>query len=258
MTPAGAHPAAHELAEFVAGTLEAEHATQVGSHARDCPVCQDIIAQLGHVSRTLSELPRELAVPEHVSARVVAALRAEHATADAAVSPAAEDSSGGDIAWFRRRAPQALAAAASVAVVALAGYVAVSGGDDDQPTAADARAGESAADDSGAGTDGRAAEESPRTFGVGPRPRDSEVDREALSDTVADVWEQRSEFAPGCGQRLGDELGQEIVGSTAVDFGVLVVLEDVDDAQLDGWLVPTCDSVSDEALTGPVVIPAPS
>jgi hypothetical protein len=255
VTPAGAHPAAHELAELVAGAMEGERAARVESHARDCPACQDVLARLGQVSSALHELPAELSVPEHVSARIVAAVGAEHVSAEASLTAVDDGRSGGEVAWFRRRAPQALAAAASVAVVALAGYVAVSGDGTDQPTAADSRAGESASDEAAADGD------TPDTVGtmdVPRQPRSGEVDREELTDAVTEVWEQRSEFAPGCGAQLGDELGQGIVGSTAVGAGVLVVLEDTDDAQLDGWLLPTCDSASADALTAPVVIPRPS
>lgn len=273
MTSAEAHPSIDVLAELVEGSLDEAVTSASQAHVDQCPTCQGVTEQLRGVSSALQQLPAEVAVPEHVSARLSAALAAEAAgsrteaagsrteaagtraeAVAAGAEPASEDT--GPVAWFRRRAPQALALAATVAVVGLVGYVVtIDDGSDTSTAGSQGDSGEEAA--------GSAEAES----GPGARAQDEAVPDSAdalaqsapaqLEAQVEQVWESPAELAPNCGEALADELGMDVVGSVESGSGVLIVLSDQEDDQLRGEVVPTCGSTTAESLTSPVVIDIP-
>lgn len=299
MSPADAHPPAQLLAEVAEGSLDEGPAAEVSAHVEHCAECQAVMRRLDQVTTQLRNLPAELPIPRQVAGRLSATLIAAHEMRDtvspvpaaaAAASvvelaePAAEpattatDDAGptdhGTVAWFRRRVPQVLAAAASAAVIGLAGYAAVSvnnnGGDEEAGvTAADAEAG-SGSDDS--------AESVPDTVGPNSAPRGdfsynskpespsendsqtpagSDVEPEQLTAAVVELYQQPEEYAPDCGKRLADEVDQRLVGSAPLGAGVLVVVENAGNTVLRGWLIGTCNSLTREALEEPVDVPVP-
>lgn len=268
MTSAEAHPSTDVLAELAEGSLDEAVTSDSQMHVDQCSACQAIMEQLRGVTAALRQLPAEVAVPEHVSARLSAALAAEAAGTGTQAAgtraelagraePAADDT--GPVAWFRRRAPQALALAATVAVLGLVGYVVTTdtGGSDMSTAGSGGDSGEEAAGnaeaDTGPGTlaQDRAA---PETFLDESAALGTTTELEAQ---VEQVWEQRTELAPGCGDALADELGLDIVGSVESGSGVLIVLSDQEGDQLRGEVVPTCGSTTAESLTSPVVIDIP-
>ncbi|WP_298323375.1 hypothetical protein [Haloactinopolyspora sp.] len=266
MSTTGPHPSSEVLAEYVEGSLT-DDTTAVAAHVERCSDCQDVMEQLNAVRVALRDLPAEQPVPEHVSARLSAAISAEAAGRgeSSGASVPGGDADPGTVAWFRRRAPRALALAASVAVVGLAGYVAVTsddGGGDMTSAGSSGQAGESSELESGPKQHNQAQDESevldddsaePDSAGSGaaaPAPAD-------LRSAVNDVWENDAELAPECGAALAAELGLSLVGSTDSGPGVLVVLEDEAAGQLHGHLVPTCGSTTTEELSVPVTLPRP-
>lgn len=283
MSTPEAHPPTHELAELPEDTLPDARARELRAHVGQCLACQATLHEVSQVTVALRALPAELPVPEFVAARISHALAAERSSggsgadggSTAAGAPAGGDA-GGTIAWFRRRLPQALAAAASVAVVGLGGYVALTGGggsDSGGDTAAGAadsgviesQGGEAApAAPSGSGRNGSAqsgaAEEqndelSTLDGGAGEftTPTRSAIDARELSAEVQGVVRENSSASTGCGQVLSDELGMPLVGSAAVGAGILVVLDGGD--SWDGWLLSTCNSLSTEELEQHVEVP---
>ncbi|WP_106538590.1 anti-sigma factor family protein [Haloactinopolyspora alba] len=244
------------LAEYVEGVLDDDSARSTASHVDECPTCRQVVDDLRGVPAALRDLPAEMPVPEHVSARLTAAIAAEHARGSQ--THAGDDH--GTVAWFRRGVPRAVAAAASIAVLGLAGYIAVGGdGGPDEATTAGSGAeslSESAGENAGSGPGPRVAED-------GGSPLDGQM-QELEASTVTEleqatrgVWENRTEMAPGCGSALADQVGLELVGSVEHGSGVLVVLENPDAAQLEGRLVSTCGSTTAEALAAPVTVPVP-
>lgn len=271
MTTAGAHPPTHVLADLAEGVLDDAQAREVRAHVDDCPTCQATLDELAQVSVALRALPAELPVPEFVAARISHALAAERASGAAATAASADSASADDgtVAWFRRRLPQGLAAAASVAVLGLAGYVAVDGGggnDSDgagQPAAAEAQADDGAQDSSGYSMSAPSARQGTPPVQDTPVPGEEQsVDAapEALEQTrlitaVTEVVQGDADPAgpDTCGEELADELGLPLVGATNVGSGVLVVLDDT--ATYDGWLITTCASTTNETMQPQVEVP---
>ncbi|SDT68574.1 anti-sigma factor [Jiangella sp. DSM 45060] len=272
MTTAGAHPPTHVLADLAEGVLDDAQAREVRAHVDDCPTCQATLDELAQVSVALRALPAELPVPEFVAARISHALAAERASGAAATAASADSASADDgtVAWFRRRLPQGLAAAASVAVLGLAGYVAVGGGgggnDSDgagQPAAAEAEAPDEASAFSQSTPSGVQRDGTPSTaMDTAPPAEDQSVDAapEALEQTrlitaVTEVVQGDADPAgpDTCGEELADELGLPLVGATNVGSGVLVVLDDT--ATYDGWLITTCASTTNETMQPQVEVP---
>lgn len=272
MSAAEAHPPTHVLAELAEGVLDDTQAREVRAHVDQCLTCQGTLDELAQVSVSLRALPAELPVPEFVAARISHAIAAERSSggtgAASGTSGARSGADGGTVAWFRRRLPQGLAAAASVAVVGLAGYVVVSGGTGggDDTTAADAGAGaaEQAAPDESTTLDSRVqpppggdAEDDGSSFSTltegGELPTTARLDAAALSAAVESVVQRGLTTVSGCGETLSAELGLPLVGTDTVGAGVLVVLDGGD--SYDGWLLSTCNSLSNEELEPHVEVP---
>ncbi|SEF14950.1 anti-sigma factor family protein [Jiangella alba] len=273
MTTAGAHPPTHVLADLAEGVLDDAQAREVQAHVDDCPTCQATLDELAQVSVALRALPAELPVPEFVAARISHALAAERASGGTASAASADSGAadGGTVAWFRRRLPQGLAAAASVAVLGLAGYVAVGGGggggdDSDgagQPAAADAQAGDNTEDAPGysmSAPSGAAPRQGTQSTPLDTSSAAVEAAPEALERTrlitaVTEVVQGDADPAgpDTCGEELADELGLPLVGATNVGSGVLVVLDDT--ATYDGWLITTCASTTNETMQPQVEVP---
>ncbi|WP_129664406.1 hypothetical protein [Phytoactinopolyspora endophytica] len=263
MTPADRHPPEYVLAELAEGVLE-DDASMVSEHVHGCASCQSVVSRLTEVTGLLRAAPDRLPMPSHISERINAALTEEAIVATAArerdeqqASVTDSQASSGPVAWFRRRMPVALAAAAATALVGLVGYSLVnddsppdmttSGGNmpdeesDDADTDVDEDRGESdtavgappneddeAEEDAGAAEDDQGAAE-PEAFS-----------ENMLAQAVIDVWEQRDEVEPGCGQVLASERGADLAGSAELGGEILVVLED--DEDLTGWIVNECGS----------------
>lgn len=264
MTPIDGHPSEHVLAELAGGVLEARDAGAIEDHVRSCSACRDTLSRLDEVQAALRAAPRELPIPSHVSARLTAALAAE-ATGPSLVPAQAQaaepDPASGapdNVVWFRRRMPRLLAAAASVAVIGVGGYVIGSGGG--SPVDSTAGSAADSADDSATVQERSAAESQlgetaaegvPYADGLEAAPADAVLQR------IDEVWRQRSSLQAGCGQELADDLGQSLVGSAQLDTGVLVVLDTGADGTLAGWTLPQCSSLPAQALGEPVMVPAP-
>lgn len=249
--PAAAHPPTHVLAELLAEVLDTSTTADVQAHVGQCAVCQQVMSEIGQVTSALGSLPAELPLSEHVATRLMAALDAEGASRQAELA-----GDGGNVAWFRRRLPQALAAAASVSVIGLAGYIAVDSGDqsgNDASTLAEGTNDSAGAADSAPGDDDLVppaiAGDNATTFGL-------EQERD-IQSTIGDVWRAPTEVVSGCGQQLSRDLGKPLIGSTALDSSVLVVVEDPTAGRLDGWLLPTCDAGPEQAIGSPVSIQVP-
>ncbi|MBB5787171.1 anti-sigma factor family protein [Jiangella mangrovi] len=272
MSGTEAHPPTHVLAELAEGVLDDAQAREVRAHVDQCLDCQASIDELARVTVSLGALPAELPIPEFVAARISHALAAEQAgggTTTAASAVGAPGPEGGTVAWFRRRLPQGLAAAASVAVVGLAGYVVVSGGtgggndsagDGGAEVAAGAAPSDSSSIDSQrAGPSVRPYTASGDSFSTtlpdAAQEEDSDVDTAELTAAVATVVQQQSAARLGCGQNLADEQSLPLVGS-ATDFAGVVVVLDAGN-EYEGWLVPTCNSVSTEEIVDHVLVPKP-
>lgn len=256
------HPSTAVLAEYVEGSLPDDTSARTAAHVEQCRACQDVIEQLDAVRAALRDLPPEQPVPAHVSARVFAAISAESASGREASSPVHTSDGGtdtGTVAWFRRRAPRALALAASVAVVGLAGYVAVTSGNGGDLTTAGSsdQAAESSDTDAGPNQPTKAQDETNVLRDEAAGSGTDVPDPATLRTAARDVWETRAEFSPGCGDALAVELGLSLVGSADSGPGVLIVLEDESAGQLQGHLMATCGSTTSEELAVPVTLAQP-
>jgi hypothetical protein len=247
------------LAEHAEGLLGAREAAAVEAHLRECEVCRATAADLASVSALLAAAPSTLRTPAHVVARLDRAL-ADEVTSTPEPAPVIQFS------WFRRKAPQLLAAAATVGVLGFAGWVVAngSGGDDaGEATTAGSSGGEDARDeaaDSGLATDSELESAEEESAAVPLQTEDGEFSAPApeLADQIRAVVEQgRAERGDAdddtCGLALSDELGAELVGTAVTDVtgeaAVLVVVRSDDPAFVHGWVLPACDSTVDEALT---------
>ncbi|TDD72245.1 hypothetical protein E1262_02685 [Jiangella aurantiaca] len=277
MTTAGAHPPTHVLAGLAEGVLDDAQAREVQAHVDQCLTCRATLDELAQVTVALRALPPELPVPEFVAARISHALAAERAgsssVGNGAEGPAA-GAEGGTVAWFRRRLPQGLAAAASVAVLGLAGYVAVEGGGDDSGS-------DTAADEAAAGAQAQTEDAAP---GLGPSLEGSrlgapdttlqdttsesptgpgeeaytstdgaDVDAAELTASAQNVIRQRTAVNDTCGEKLAEQQGLPLVGS-AYDFAGVVVVLDAD-TTYQGWLIDTCNSVDAGEIVPHVDVP---
>lgn len=276
MTTADAHPSTHVLADLAEGVLDDARASEVQAHVDQCDSCQGTLDELAQVTAALRALPAKLPVPEFVAARISHALAAERSSgttgsAGAAVAGGAtpEQASGaGTVAWFRRRLPQGLAAAASVAVLGLAGYVAVEGGGGGSDS--DSSAGDAAAAGADEAVSGFATPSHDRRIGTqdttmldnptAEAPDAAQehstmegVDAAELTAAAQAVIRQREAVNDTCGQNLADEQGQPLVGSAHDFAGVVVVLDA--GTTYEAWLIETCNSVALQQIVGPVDVP---
>jgi hypothetical protein len=263
-----------QLAEHAEGLLEPQHADAIEAHLNTCDGCRQSATALEAVTARLAMAPPELPTPPDVVDRLDRALAAErtHAAGGAGAEPDAAPVV--QLGWFRRRAPQLLAAAATIGVLGFAGYAIATSGfggadsgameiatDDsaDEPdedaaerdaSAADEEAAATLEEDAGAPAPDQADEPSDLAVGSAFEP---EV-RELVGRVHAGA-EVGAE--PGCGRALADELGRELVGSapTAVtgEDAVLVVVE-VTDSIVEGWVLPTCDASISDALDEPRLV----
>ncbi|WP_158602741.1 anti-sigma factor family protein [Jiangella rhizosphaerae] len=277
MSAAEAHPPTHELAGLAEGVLDDARAREVQAHVDQCLTCQGTLDELAQVTVALRALPAERPIPEFVAARISHALAAERSSGTPAggvgggdAEPAQAGGDSGTVAWFRRRLPQGLAAAASVAVLGLAGYVAVGGGNggsDDSGSAAEdaavAGAGEPASAFDSPPTGSRVGP--PSTVTGTPTPSDTpqvaqgqpeedvDVDPAELTASAQDIIRMRSNVISSCGENLAEQQGLELVGSARDFAGVVVVLDAGTTYQ--AWLIDTCNSVDVGQLVPPVDVP---
>src|SRR5215207_1876064 len=151
------HLDATVLAEYDEGLLAPRRAIEVEHHLEGCANCSAVLGQLGQLRTRLAAEPGEIPMPAAVAARLDTALAAERAPFDQEAAPARTAT----VHPFRRRLPQLLAAAATVAGVAFAGYaVSTSGGNDSAQNATGAQgSAESAQDESAGGGDAGVAAE---------------------------------------------------------------------------------------------------
>lgn len=250
------HLEAFQLAEHAEGLLGPDEAAAVEAHLQRCEICRATAADLASVSAMLATAPRTLPTPAHVVARLDRALAMEAA-------PEPEPAQVVQLSWFRRKAPQLLAAAATVGVLGFAGWVATTGaggGDDDSGDAAEGAAIAESEEQYDAGAEAgedseRAAEES----AAAPlHAEDGELSAAPpeLADEIRAVVAQEQDdddAADTCGLPLAEERGLELVGAAATDVtgepAVVVVLRSsADPAVVYGWVVPECDATGDEAL----------
>jgi DNA-binding FrmR family transcriptional regulator len=254
------------LAELVEGVLADAQSERIQYHVDQCRTCQSVVTQLHGVTAALRDLPDQITIPEHLAAQVSAALATEQVSRRS-MRAGSQERSEGTVAWFRRRVPQVLAAAASVGIIGFAGYVVTSGNGGSGDGVSVAGAGISAEKSSSRAALG-AEDQTMKDVAPNMLPgQQRQVDRGELVAVMTSVWEQRSELTAGCGRSLAEERGQRLIGSTAADTAVLgsnpaqeavlVVLEDDKQEQLSGWLIPTCNSLTSEALTAALVIPVP-
>jgi hypothetical protein len=253
------------LADYDEGLLAPPRATEVEDHLAGCASCSAVLGRLGDVRTRLSQAPAEIEMPAAVAARIDHALAAEREQLDREARARARTAT---VHPFRRRLPQLLAAAATVAAVAFAGYVvSTSGGGDDSGaavTSAEGGGAESAdVDESGAGggTD-LSGEESGSALRV-PAPAErttltkqiQAIAAVAPADGQAEA-EERNTLAPqlvaDCGLALADQLETQLIGVTNTDVGqpgaVLVVVETDDPGVAKGFVLPECGAGAAEAL----------
>lgn len=221
-----------------------------------------------HLTRRLHELPRDLPMPRDVSIRIAAAIEAE---AQAAQERGMLDASAAESdrrkrsaeprGWFRRRAPQILAGVAGVGALTFGLYLAGTSGDgSDETTAADA--GDTAAEE---GAAQETEDEVPSLTGpVEERaPADTDVDvftqtDPRLSTLVNSIASTGTEFEPGCGATFAGTIDARLLGSQAVDGGILVVTTVRDTATVEGWTLPSCTATAAVPDIDPVVVPRPT
>ncbi|HEX5996375.1 MAG TPA: hypothetical protein VFY84_14635 [Jiangellales bacterium] len=250
------HLDATRLAEHAEGLLRSSEAAAVDSHLQECAECRATAAGLASVSAMLAAAPPTLPIPAQVVAEIDRAL-ADEATRATQPAPVIQ------LSWFRRRAPALLAAAATVGVLSFAGWaISTGGGGDDDAggaTTAESSGGEAEqeAADAGAATDDSL--ESPEEQAA-PEPFQGEdgayaADPELADEirTIAEEGRLERDVDGTCGSALAGELGAELVGAARTEVtgetAVLVVVRSDDDpALVHGWVLPTCDATSGEAL----------
>ncbi|HET6686828.1 MAG TPA: zf-HC2 domain-containing protein [Jiangellaceae bacterium] len=260
----GGHLGAVVLAEYHEGLLPDRMAADVAEHLAHCSACSETHRQLTEVSRRLAGEPAALPIPAEVAARLDDALASEKPTLarrrTGQVSPVR--------AW-RARMPAVMAAAATVAAVAFAGFVVGtnSGGDDS--------AGESQTTVAEGGTErssGDAAQPVPDAGAPEFLPFDVQSSRTALTEQIREIVAiGTQEFASGglsqdesgesatdpenarrCGAAVASDLGRALIGSAPTGIGapgaVLVVTTSNTDDAVQGWVLPNCDATASDAL----------
>ncbi|NED95477.1 hypothetical protein G1H11_09140 [Phytoactinopolyspora alkaliphila] len=274
MSDTDRHPPEHVLAELAEAVDPVDDELSAAyAHLQECESCQAVVTQLEDVKQLLHALPSRLPTPPGVSARLTEALAAEAGAAN--LRPATDepvDGAGGSVtaihdrpvAWFRRRLPQTLAAAASAAVIGLVGYTFVSGesppdfssagGNDDsaEAEATDGVMADQPAMESAPEAGAREEEESSDDAGTTNGDTDQDVGtsglqipEDSLVLAVIDVWESGDEIEARCGGELADDLGLDLVGSAYVEDEILAVV--VDGHLLTGWMIPDCGAGVDAA-----------
>ena len=253
------HLDATRLAEHAEGLLGVSEVAAVEAHLQECEACRATVADLASVSARLAAAPRTLPTPAHVVARLDRAL-ADVATSTPEPAPVIQ------LSWFRRKAPQLLAAAAAVGILGFAGWAITdgsNGGDDaGEATTAESSGGEEAreeAADAGVATDSDLESAEDEAAAEPLQAEDGELSAPApeLADQIRAIAEQGPGAERGaddtCGLTLADELGAELVGTAVTEFtgeaAVLVVVRSDDPAVVHGWVLPACDATVDEALT---------
>jgi anti-sigma factor RsiW len=244
------------LAEYDEGLLDEPAASRVAEHLAQCPTCSATVQRLGDVRLRLGDAPVP-PMPAAVSGRIDAALAAERPvrSRDASREPLAT------VHPLRRRLPQLLAAAATVAAVGFAGYVvSTSGGGDDSASIATGGGGAEAADEDSGADSGAAEQDAAESAPVPPPAPDQ---RTALTQQIQAVAAEHSlaagptaldsRLAADCGITVARDLGTELIGVAPTDLGdpgaVLVVLEAEQPGQATGVVVPSCDAAITDALT---------
>jgi hypothetical protein len=211
----------------------------------------------------LAAAPRTLPTPAHVVDRLDRALAVEAA-------PEPEPARVVQLSWFRRKAPQLLAAAATVSVLGFAGWVATTGGggNDEDDSAGEAAIAESESQyDAGAeGSADSSLEHPEKEYGGAPLEAEDDELRAAADPELADeiraiVAREQGEgddADDSCGQPLAADLNLDLVGAAPTEVtgetAVLVVVQSDDPAEVYGWVVPECDATADEALTDLTVV----
>lgn len=262
------HPQVDRLADYVGDCLTPGDATEVEQHVSQCDTCQATVSDLTGVSTMLRSAPAELPIPADVAARITASVENLADSRAAELDTAHEAAGSGPIAWFRKRLPRTLVAAASAGVLAIAGYAAVTsadlGGSDSDTSAADS-AGEAAQlsrenagkvetpDEAAAPEDADVAEEGADGLAAATAALPSEIQAQ-----MRDIYDTGVSYRAGCGTEIAIEQDMLVAGSAELGGGVLIVLEDPADGLLYGWLVPTCNSQSGEAIVEVETIPVPS
>jgi anti-sigma factor RsiW len=133
-SPVADHPSIDDLADAAEGLLDPGRSREVAEHVPGCPTCQQTVAALGQVSRTLAAAP-DAPMPPAVAARLAATVAAESAHRSTVSVPAAArtvrprryslghfDDHVPHLPWWRRLAP-ALGVVVAAAAVGLGGYV---------------------------------------------------------------------------------------------------------------------------------------
>ena len=249
------------LAEYDEGLLDPSRATEIADHLAICPTCSAVLRQLGQVRDRLADAPARTPMPPAVVDRIEQALASEHAEREAVAHVRTAT-----VHPLRRRLPQLLAAAATVGVITVAGYLASTFGDDEGPgsdavTSAEGAAKAGDRDDSAAGSG--FAEEAPG--GEGARGEDlvpPPAERTTLTEQIQAVAAvdldaggdsavpQR--LADDCGLVLSRELETELIGVTSTDVGgpgsVLVVVQADQPGLARGVVLPACDAGLADAL----------
>jgi anti-sigma factor RsiW len=261
------------LAEHAEGLLAQDEAAAVDRHLHACPQCRQTSAALEAVTIQLAAAPRTLPAPPEVVDRLDRALAAEaEARQPAAVQR--DPQAVVQLSWFRRRAPQLLAAAATVGLIGFAGYaISTSGqGEDaamdiataDAPDSGEAAPPVEADDDTAAGPEllQEEAAEDGAADALGADPQAGTGDDDALEREIRGLVSQARiggapEVALECGRPLADSLGAELVGTAPTrltDDGAVLVVVDVGRSTVQGWVLPTCASTEEEALAGPRLV----
>jgi hypothetical protein len=254
------HLDAAVLADYDEGLLTPPQASDVEDHLAGCPTCSAVLEQLGDVRARLSQAPAAIEMPTAVAARIDQALAAERAQLDRGTAVSARTAT---VHPFRRRLPQLLAAAATIAAVALAGYVvSTSGGGNDSGagvTSAEGGAESGDLDESGAG--GGTATDLAGTERGSALPVPAPAERTTLTEQIqaiaaAEQADGRDAVAPqlagDCGLRLADQLETKLIGVTQTDVGqpgaVLVVVDADEPGLARGFVLPECGADAAEAL----------
>lgn len=280
------HLLPEQLAEHAEGLLAAEDSRAADVHLRGCARCRETAAALDSVSSRLAAAPTSLPAPPDVVARVDRALAAEWEDGAHRVKAP----SVGFLERLRARLPALAAAAAGVAVLGFAGWVvgtgSLGGNDADTESAAEApleadqhaggdadaapqddAAAEEPAAEAERGTLSDGSDESTEELGGDDAPAPDaaagQVDSSALEEQVLQIARraESAEAADACGSRLAGEQEAGLVGSAPTEHAgsgkpdaVLVVLETDEPDVVRGWVLPSCDAGSGDALAHPLTV----